>query len=210
MMKNWLKFVLVAFFLGLIVISYAEKNALSPTVENKGLATATFAGGCFWCMEPPFDELPGVLSTTSGYTGGSKKNPTYHEVSAGTTGHTEAVQIVYDPAKVSYDKLLEVFWKNIDPTTPNRQFCDGGSQYRSGIFFHNEEQKRLAEVSKKHIEQLGRLTQPIVTELVPAGEFYPAEDYHQDYYQKNPVRYKLYRYNCGRDQVLERIWGKSQ
>lgn len=210
MMKNWLKFVLVAFFLGLIVISYAEKNALSPTVENKGLATATFAGGCFWCMEPPFDELPGVLSTTSGYTGGSKKNPTYHEVSAGTTGHTEAVQIVYDPAKVSYDKLLEVFWKNIDPTTPNRQFCDGGSQYRSGIFFHNEEQKRLAEVSKKHIEQLGRLTQPIVTELVPAGEFYPAEDYHQDYYQKNPVRYKLYRHNCGRDQVLERIWGKSQ
>jgi peptide-methionine (S)-S-oxide reductase len=160
-------------------------------------------------MEPPFDELPGVLSTTSGYTGGSKKNPTYHEVSTGTTGHTEAVQIVYDPAKVSYDKLLEVFWKNIDPTTADRQFCDGGSQYRSGIFFHNEEQKRLAEASKKHIEQLGRLTQPIVTEIVQAGEFYPAEEYHQDYYQKNPVRYKLYRYNCGRDQVLEKLWGKN-
>jgi peptide-methionine (S)-S-oxide reductase len=209
MMKNWLKIVLVVFFLGLIVISYAEKNAPSPTVENKGSATATFAGGCFWCMEPPFDELPGVLSTTSGYTGGSKKNPTYHEVSAGTTGHTEAVQIVYDPAKVSYDKLLEVFWKNIDPTTADRQFCDGGSQYRSGIFFHNEEQQRLAEASKKQIEQSGRLTQPIVTEIVRVGEFYAAEDYHQDYYKKNPVRYKLYRYNCGRDQVLEKIWGKS-
>jgi len=210
MMKNWFKIVLVVFFLGLFVISYAEMKAPPPTVDNKGLATATFAGGCFWCMEPPFDELPGVHSTTSGYTGGFKKNPTYHEVSAGTTGHTEAVQVAYDPAKVSYDKLLEAFWKNIDPTTPDRQFCDGGSQYRSGIFFHNEEQKRLAEASKKHLEQTGRLTQPIVTEIVQAGEFYPAEEYHQDYYQKNPVRYKLYRYNCGWDQVLERIWGESQ
>ena len=208
-MKNWLKIVVVLFFLGLIVMTYAEKKDSPTTTDNKGSATATFAGGCFWCMEPPFDELPGVLSTTSGYTGGFKKDPTYHEVSAGTTGHAEAVQVVYDPTKVSYDKLLEVFWKNIDPTTPDRQFCDGGSQYRSGIFFHNEEQQRLAEASKKQIEQSGRLTQPIVTEIVPAGEFYPAEEYHQDYYQKNPVRYKLYRYNCGRDQILERIWGKS-
>lgn len=209
-MKNWLKTVLVVFILGLIVISHAEKEVPTPAVENKGLVTATFAGGCFWCMEPPFDELPGVHSTTSGYTGGFKKNPTYHEVSAGTTGHTEAVQVVYDPTKVSYEKLLEVFWKNIDPTTADRQFCDGGSQYRAAIFFHNEEQQRLAEASKKKIEQSGQLTKPIVTEIVRVGEFYPAEDYHQDYYQKNPVRYKLYRYNCGRDQVLERIWGKSQ
>ena len=209
-MKSWLKIALVLCFLGLVVISFAEKQAATPLGNNKDLATATFAGGCFWCMEPPFDELPGVSSTTSGYTGGFKKNPTYHEVSAGTTGHAEAVQVVYDPAKVSYDKLLEVFWKNIDPTTPDRQFCDGGSQYRSGIFFHNEEQKRLAEASKKKIEQSGRLTQPIVTEIVQAGEFYPAEDYHQDYYQKNPLRYKAYRYNCGRDQVLEKIWGKSE
>jgi peptide-methionine (S)-S-oxide reductase len=209
-MKSWLKIALVLCSLGLVVISFAEKQAATPLGTGKDLATATFAGGCFWCMEPPFDELPGVLSTTSGYTGGFKTNPTYHEVSAGTTGHAEAVQVVYDPAKVSYEKLLEVFWKNIDPTTADRQFCDGGSQYRSGIFFHNEEQKRLAEASKKQIEQSGRLTQPIVTEIVQAGEFYPAEDYHQDYYKKNPVRYKIYRYNCGRDEVLERIWGKSQ
>jgi peptide-methionine (S)-S-oxide reductase len=161
-------------------------------------------------MEPPFDELEGVVSTTSGYTGGKEKNPTYQEVSAGETGHTEAVQVIFDPTKVSYAKLLEVFWRNIDPTTPNRQFCDVGSQYRTAIFYHSEEQKRLAEASQKTLAESERLTKPIVTEIAPAGEFYQAEDYHQDYYQKNPIRYKFYRYNCGRDQVLEAIWGKDK
>ncbi|MGE0682901.1 MAG: peptide-methionine (S)-S-oxide reductase MsrA, partial [Candidatus Binatia bacterium] len=164
------------------------------------LETAIFAGGCFWCMEPPFDKLDGVMSTTSGYTGGQTKNPSYEEVSSGVTGHTEAVQVVFDPAKISYAKLLDVFWRNIDPFTPNAQFCDHGSQYRTAIFYHGEEQQRLAEASKKALEQSGRFTKPIVTEIVPAGEFYKAEEYHQDYYQKNPLRYKFYRYQCGRDQ----------
>lgn len=177
----------------------------SPSVGN--LARATFAGGCFWCMEPPFDALDGVISTTSGYTGGQKQNPTYKEVSAGVTGHTEAVQVIYDPRKISYAQLLEVFWRNIDPTTADRQFCDSGSQYRTGIFYHDEEQKRLAEESKRTLEKSGRLGQPIVTEITAAPEFYPAEEYHQDYYKKNPVRYKFYRYNCGRDQRLEELWG---
>jgi peptide-methionine (S)-S-oxide reductase len=170
-------------------------------------AKATFAGGCFWCMEPPFDKLDGVLSTTSGYTGGTKKNPTYEEVSAGGTGHAESVQIIYDPKKVTYAKLLEVFWHNIDPLTPNAQFCDHGSQYRTAIFYHDETQKRLAEESKKALSS--RFRGPIVTEIVPASQFYPAEDYHQDYYKKNPLRYKLYRYGCGRDQRLEELWGKD-
>ena len=160
-------------------------------------------------MEPPFDDLPGVQSTTSGYTGGQKPDPTYEEVSAGKTGHAEAVEIAFDPTQISYAELLEVFWRNIDPMTPNRQFCDGGSQYRSAIFYHNDEQKRLAEASKQALEQSGRLPRPIVTEIVPAAAFYPAEEYHQDYYKKNPLRYKFYRYSCGRDQVLEQIWGKS-
>lgn len=209
-MKNLIKVAVTLFFLALVVLTYAEKNAQPPPAARDGLETATFAGGCFWCMEPPFDELPGVISTTSGYTGGKTKNPTYQEVSAGTTGHAEAVQVVYDPAKVSYATLLEVFWKNIDPTTRDRQFCDVGSQYRTAIFWHNEEQLRLAEASKKQLEQSGRFTQPIATEIVPMAMFYPAEDYHQDYYQKNPIRYKFYRYNCGRDQVLTEIWGTSK
>jgi peptide-methionine (S)-S-oxide reductase len=158
-------------------------------------------------MEPPYDELEGVMSTISGYIGGTKKNPTYEEVSAGTTGHTEAVQITYDPKKISYEKLLEVFWRNIDPLTANAQFCDSGSQYRSAIFYHDEAQKTLAEASKKRLQ--GRFKQPIVTEIVRATEFYPAEDYHQDYYKKNPVRYKIYRYGCGRDQRLQEIWGAN-
>jgi len=170
-------------------------------------AKATFAGGCFWCMEGPFDKLDGVLSTTSGYTGGTKKNPTYEEVSSGATGHAEAVQIIYDPKKVTYAKLLEVFWHNIDPLTPNAQFCDHGSQYRSAIFYHDETQKRLAEESKKALSS--RFRAPIVTEIVPATVFYSAEDYHQDYYKKNPLRYKVYRYSCGRDQRLEELWGKD-
>jgi peptide-methionine (S)-S-oxide reductase len=172
------------------------------------LAKATFAGGCFWCMEPPYDELEGVISTISGYTGGTKKNPTYEQVSAGTTGHTEAVEVTYDPKKISYDKLLDVFWRNIDPLTANAQFCDSGSQYRSAIFYHDQTQKTLAEASKKRVQS--RFKQPIVTEIVRASEFYPAEDYHQDYYKKNPVRYKIYRYGCGRDSRLQELWGAEK
>jgi peptide-methionine (S)-S-oxide reductase len=171
-------------------------------------AKATFAGGCFWCMEPPFDKLPGVVSTTSGYTGGRARNPTYEEVSSGTTGHAESVQVVYDPAKVSYQKLLDVYWHNVDPTDGGGQFCDRGTQYRTAIFYHDEEQHRLAEESKKQAE--AKLGKRIVTQIVPASEFYPAEDYHQDYYQKNPVRYRFYRYNCGRDRRLKELWGSSE
>ena len=160
-------------------------------------------------MEPPFDELPGVISTTSGYTGGRTKNPTYEEVSAGVTGHAEAVEVVFDPAKITYARLLDVFWKNIDPITPNRQFCDVGTQYRSAIYYHNEEQKRLAEASKKALESSGRFKQPIVTEIVAASPFYRAEEYHQDYYKKNPVRFNFYKYSCGRARRLEELWGKS-
>jgi peptide-methionine (S)-S-oxide reductase len=174
-----------------------------------GMAKATFAGGCFWCMEPPFDKLPGVVSTTSGYTDGQKKNPTYEEVSAGRTGHTEAVQIVYDPKKVTYEKLLEVFWKNIDPTVRDRQFCDHGSMYRSGIFTHDAEQKRLADASKAALMKSKPFKADIVTPVAAATDFYPAEDYHQDYYMKNPVRYKFYRAGCGRDARLAELWGSA-
>ena len=172
-------------------------------------AKATFAGGCFWCMEPPFDKLPGVISTTSGYTGGQKPNPTYEEVSSGRTGHAEAVQVVYDPKKVSYEQLLDVFWHNIDPTVKNQQFCDVGSQYRTGIFYHDDEQKRLAEASKAALEKSKPFKAPIVTEITRASEFYPAEEYHQDFYLKNPVRYKFYRNGCGRDARLEQLWGRA-
>ena len=184
----------------------APLAAAQPAQGNQD--KATFAGGCFWCMEPPFDELPGVISTTSGYTGGQKKNPTYEEVSAGGTGHTESVEVVFDPAKVTYQQLLDVFWKNIDPTTPDRQFCDVGSQYRSAIFYHSDEQKRLAMASKKTIDDSGRFKQPVVTEIVPAAPFYHAEEYHQDYYKKNPIRFKYYKFGCGRAKRLEQLWGK--
>ncbi len=173
------------------------------------LEKATFAGGCFWCMEHPFDELPGVASVTSGYTGGSKKNPTYQEVSAGGTGHAEAVQIVFDPAKIRYRKLLDVFWRNIDPTTKDRQFCDTGNQYRSAIFYHTEEQRRAALASKEALERSKPFREPIVTEIVLAGDFYPAEEYHQHYYKKNPIRYKYYRTGCGRDRRLRELWGAA-
>jgi peptide-methionine (S)-S-oxide reductase len=181
---------------------------LAGGAAAQGTAKATFAGGCFWCMEPPYDKLPGVLSTTSGYMGGKKRSPTYEEVSTGTTGHTEVVQVVYDPAKVSYEKLLEVFWRNIDPTVRDQQFCDVGSQYRTAIFYHDEEQKRLAEASKAALEKSKPFKAPIVTPVQAAGEFWPAEDYHQDYYKKNPVRYKYYRTGCGRDDRLKQLWGK--
>ena len=160
-------------------------------------------------MEPPFDKLEGVISTTSGYTGGHKKDPTYKEVSHGGTGHAEAVQIVYDPKKVSYAKLLDVFWRNVDPTNAHGQFCDTGDQYRSEIFYHNEEQRRLAVASEQELEKNKPFAAPIVTRIAPATTFYPAEDYHQNYYQNNPIRYKYYRYSCGRDQQLEKLWGEN-
>ncbi len=191
-----------------IAQSTAQKTAAKPAAK---LAKATFAGGCFWCMEPPFDKLDGVVSTTSGYTGGTKKNPTYEEVSAGGTGHTEAVEIVYDPARVSYAKLLEVYWHNVDPMTPNQQFCDIGSQYRSAIFYHDAEQKRLTDESKAKVQAdlQKRFGKPVVTQLMAAAVFYPAEDYHQDYYEKNPIRYKFYRSGCGRDARLQQVWGEA-
>jgi peptide-methionine (S)-S-oxide reductase len=205
----------IRFVPGLLVISALLASVVEaagkgdPPAEGPKLAKATFAGGCFWCMEHPFDSLEGVVSVMSGYTGGTKKNPTYQEVSAGGTGHAESVQIVYDPARIGYPKLLEVFWHNIDPTTPNRQFCDAGNQYRSAVFYHDEEQKRLVEESKRELERTKPFRGSIVTEIAPASVFYPAEEYHQQYYKKNPVRYKFYRYNCGRDQRLKELWGKD-
>ena len=182
----------------------ADTPAL-PSANTDSTAVAIFAGGCFWCMEHPFDELPGVISTTSGYTGGRVTNPTYAQVSAGRTGHAESVEVRYDSTKISYERLLDVFWHNIDPLAVDRQFCDAGNQYRSAIFFSNPEQQKLAEASKQAIE--GRFNEPIATQIVAAGRFYPAEDYHQDYYRKNPLRYKFYRTNCGRDHRLAQLWG---
>jgi peptide-methionine (S)-S-oxide reductase len=172
------------------------------------LGKAYFAGGCFWCMEEAFEKVEGVLSVTSGYMGGTVANPNYEEVSAGRTGHAESIEVVYDPARVSYQKLLDAFWRNVDPITPNAQFCDHGSQYRSAVFFQTDEEKRVAEATKQAIEQSRRFKEPIVTQIVMASQFYPAEDYHQDFYKKNPVRYKFYKYNCGRAQRLEELWGK--
>jgi peptide-methionine (S)-S-oxide reductase len=172
------------------------------------LANATFAAGCFWCTEEAFDKVPGVVSTTSGYMGGSKKNPSYQEVSSGATGHTEVVRVVYDPMKVSYERLLEQFWLNHDPTVKDRQFCDIGSQYRPSIFYHTEEQKRLAEASKAKWDKDKPFKASIVTPIVAAGDFWPAEDYHQDYYKKNPQRYKFYVTGCGRYARLDQLWGK--
>ncbi|KMY66142.1 hypothetical protein AAU61_19135 [Desulfocarbo indianensis] len=188
---------------------WPQGSALAGEAENMApnRAVATFAGGCFWCMEPPFDKLEGVISTTSGYTGGHTENPTYEEVSSGATGHAEALRIEYNPAKISYGRLLEVFWRNIDPTAKDAQFCDHGNQYRSAIFYHDEEQRRLAEESKQKIVESGRFAE-IHTQIAAASTFYPAEDYHQDYYLKNPLRYKFYRYSCGRDQRLKELWEK--
>jgi len=185
-----------------------EENAPKPEAGGtRHLAVATFAGGCFWCMEPPFEKLDGVEKVVAGYTGGHVANPSYEEVSEGGTGHAESVEITYDPAKISYDKLLYIFWRNIDPLRKNAQFCDVGYQYRTAIFTHGPEQKKLAEESKEELEKSGRFNKPIQTEIVEAGPFYPAETYHQDYYRKNPLRYKFYRWNCGRDQRLDQLWG---
>jgi len=171
--------------------------------------TATFAGGCFWCMEAPFDKLPGVLSVTPGYSGGRTKNPSYEQISAGGTGHAEAVQIVFDPSKINYARLLDIYWRNIDPTVANRQFCDVGNQYRSAIFYHGQEQLRVALQSKAALEKSKPFPGAILTEITPAGEFYPAEEYHQHYYKKNPIRYKYYRTSCGRDRRLKELWGSA-
>jgi peptide-methionine (S)-S-oxide reductase len=193
------------------ILSLAAATASAQTASPSApppRVVATFAGGCFWCVEADFDKVAGVISTTSGYIGGKVANPTYNQVVGGTTGHTEAVEIVYDPSKVSYRKLLDVFWRNHDPLAKNRQFCDSGEQYRAGIFYHDEEQKRLAEETKKAVQT--RFAPRVVhTEVTKATPFYKAEDYHQDYYQKNSMRYSFYRFNCGRDQRLEELWGKS-
>jgi peptide-methionine (S)-S-oxide reductase len=190
-------------------IGIAMSCAISAAQETSTLARATFAGGCFWCMEPPFDELEGVMSTTSGYTGGREPRPTYEQVSSGSTGHTEAVEVIYDPSVIDYEQLLDVFWHNVDPLDAGGQFCDRGSQYRTAIFYHGDEQRRLAEESKRALQHSDVLKGAIVTEIVAAPEFYPAEDYHQDYYERNPLRYQFYRFTCGRDARLEEIWGEN-
>ncbi len=186
-------------------------TAWSPGVTVNGAtpAKAYFAGGCFWCMEEVFEQVDGVIAVVSGYMGGTVVNPTYEQVSSGNTGHTESVEVIYDPTKVTYQKLLDTFWHNVDPVTPNAQFCDRGSQYRSAVFYGTDEERRLSHESKKAIEQSKRFSGPIVTQLVQASAFYSAENYHQDFYKKNPIRYKLYKFNCGRAQRLEALWGKS-
>jgi len=204
--------ILLSLLLGAILLAAMSTAAkdVNPAAGDRQLGKATFAGGCFWCMEEVFEGLDGVVSATSGYTGGHKRNPTYEEVSAGETGHAESVEVIYDPAKVTYGNLLEFYWRNIDPTDPRGQFCDKGTQYRSAIFYHDETQKRLAEESKNAVEKSKPFRGPILTEIVPASQFYPAEEYHQNFSQKNPLRYKLYKYNCGRAQRLQELWGTSK
>ncbi len=209
-MRELIIAVISLIILGTFGVTHISGEKTATDTGHGELGKATFAGGCFWCMEPPFDKLEGVKSTTVGYTGGREKNPTYKAVSSGKTGHAEAIEVLYDPSRVTYKELLDVFWRNIDPTQRDGQFVDLGPQYRTAIFYHNEEQKRLAEVSKKELENSGRFDKGIVTEIVPATEFYRAEEYHQDYYQKNPFRYKFYRYGSGRDQFLKRVWGTDQ
>lgn len=179
-------------------------------MQSNKTEKATFAGGCFWCMQPVYDLQPGVLSTMVGYTGGKEKNPTYEEVSAHQTSHAEAIQIVYDPSKIAYRKLLEIYWHNIDPTALNRQFADAGEQYRTAIYYHNEEQKQEALASKEELQKSGKYDKPIVTEIVPASEFYNAEEYHQKYYEKNPVRYQMYKVGSGREAYLKKMWGDKK
>ena len=189
----------------------AGNDSMMKTTERAAdkFEKATFAGGCFWCMEAPFDKLPGVVSVMAGYTGGKAIKPTYEQVSAGGTGHAEAVQIVFDPSRIGYARLLDVFWHNTDPTVTDRQFCDVGSQYRTGIFYHSEEQRLLALKSKEALEKTKPFKEPVVTEVTRAGEFHPAEEYHQHYYKKNPIRYTYYRKGCGRDRRLKELWGDA-
>lgn len=194
----------------LLIIFFLCISPSLATGESKDLEKATFAGGCFWCTESLFDKVEGVVSVTSGYTGGWKESPSYEQVSRGKTGHAEAVEVEYDPARISYGELLDIFWKNINPTTPNRQFVDSGSQYRTVIYYHNEEQRRSALKSKEKIEKSGRFDGPIVTEIQSAGPFYPAEEYHQEYYRKNPVRYKIYVAGSGREAYLKEVWYQKE
>ena len=203
------RFFSLVFLLSAVGLADALAQTAAAPPGGAKTATATFAGGCFWCTEADFDKVEGVISTTSGYIGGKTANPTYQQVVTGGTGHAEAVEIVYDPAKVSYEKLLEVYWRSIDPLAKDRQFCDSGNQYRSAIFFHDSEQRRHAEASLKQLEASGMFKAPIQTQIAMATKFYPAEDYHQDFYVKNPTKYKFYRWNCGRDQRLEELWGKK-
>lgn len=192
---------------GILGAKEAQKNPMGDS--NPKLETAVFAGGCFWCMQPPFDKTPGVISTRVGYTGGRTNHPTYEQVCAGNSGHLEAIQITYNPSKISYSQILDVFWRQIDPTDPDGQFCDKGESYKSAVFYQGEAQKKTALESKDKMEKSGRFgSGKIVTDIRPASDFWPAEDYHQEYYKKNPIRYKLYRFNCGRDQRLEKLWGK--
>lgn len=197
------------FAVGLLACGGIAVWSPSTAGETAAPAKAYFAGGCFWCMEEAFEKVDGVIAVMSGYMGGTVADPTYEQVSGGQTGHAESVEVTYDPAKVGYRNLLEAFWRNVDPVTPNAQFCDHGAQYRSAIFYHNDEQQRLAEESRKAIEQSKRFKGPIVTQIVPVSQFYPAEEYHQDFYKKNPIRYTFYKYNCGRAQRLEELWGTS-
>ncbi len=191
--------------------------SLSASLLTLGLATAStaaqdralFAGGCFWCMEEAFEAVPGVLSVVSGYTGGMRANPTYEQVSGGRTGHAESIEVVFDPGMVTYDELLDVFWHNVDPTSADGQFCDRGTQYRPAIFYHNEQQQRLAEASRQRIQRDKRFPEALVVEVTPASPFYVAEEHHQDYYKRNPIRYKYYKFACGRAQRLEELWGKK-
>jgi methionine-S-sulfoxide reductase len=198
----------LALGLGTQAASAADERTKLAEPPAAGLAVATFAGGCFWCMEPPFDKLDGVVSTTSGYTGGMVVGPSYKEVSGGRTDHTEALRVVYDPAKVTYAKLLEVFWRNVDPVDGSGQFCDRGHEYRPAVFAHDEEQKRLTEESKAKLAASGRFKEPIAVAVEGAKDFYVAEDYHQDYYQKNALKYQYYRWGCGRDARLKEVWGE--
>ena len=192
----------VAFLLAAIGAAVGQSQAPKP---GPGQAVATFAGGCFWCTESDFDHVSGVISTTSGYTGGKVANPSYQQVSAGGTGHAEAVEVIYDPSKVSYEQLLSYYWHSVDPTVKDQQFCDHGNQYRTAIFVRTDEERKLAEASKKKVE--AELKKPIYTEIAQAGPFFAAEDYHQNFHMKNPTKYKFYRWNCGRDQRLEQLWG---
>ena len=203
-----MKGLIMSLFAGIVLLA-ATAGSEADTIESKETARATFAGGCFWCMEYPFDKMEGVISTTSGYIGGHYRDPTYEDITTGRTGHAEAVEVLYDPEKISYDKLLEVFWRNVDPTTADRQFCDKGYQYRTAIYYHNEEQEKLAKESKVAVEKNKSFVEPVVTEITKATEFYPAEEYHQDFYEKNPIRYKFYRYRCGRDARIRELWGKE-
>jgi peptide-methionine (S)-S-oxide reductase len=189
-------------------IVHAQTTTSPGSQPAEKQAVATFAGGCFWCVEEAFEKVPGVISAVSGYTGGTVANPSYEQVSSKKTGHAEAVRVTYDPSKVSYQSLVDWFWHNIDPVDAKGQFCDKGSPYRSAIFVHDEEQKKIAEASKKALEESGRFKEPIATEILPAGPFYEAEDYHQNYYKVNPVRYQFYKHGCGRAARLEQIWGK--